>query len=83
LEISLTLNGKTKQHSNTGEMIFKIDQLIEYVSAGMTLRPGDVISTGTPQGVAYFTGDSFLKDGDILEATIQDIGTLRNPVKSE
>lgn len=83
LEISLMVNGSTKQDSNTGEMIFKIDALIEYVSAGMTLRPGDVISTGTPEGVAVFTGEPFLKDGDIVEATISGIGTLRNPVRSE
>lgn len=83
LEISLTVNGKTKQHSNTREMIFKIDTLIEYVSAGMTLRAGDVISTGTPEGVAAFTGEPFLKDGDVVEATIKGIGTLRNPVRSE
>jgi 2-keto-4-pentenoate hydratase/2-oxohepta-3-ene-1,7-dioic acid hydratase in catechol pathway len=83
LEISLMVNGSMKQHSNTGEMIFKIDALIEYVSAGMTLRPGDIISTGTPEGVAVFTGEPFLKDGDIVEVTISGIGTLRNPVKSE
>jgi 2-keto-4-pentenoate hydratase/2-oxohepta-3-ene-1,7-dioic acid hydratase in catechol pathway len=83
LEISLTVNGKTRQHANTSDMIFKVDTLIEYVSAGMTLKPGDVISTGTPEGVAAFTGAPFLKEGDILEATIAGIGTLRNPVRSE
>jgi 2-keto-4-pentenoate hydratase/2-oxohepta-3-ene-1,7-dioic acid hydratase in catechol pathway len=83
LELTLTVNGKTKQYSNTREMIFKIDALIEYVSAGMTLRAGDVISTGTPEGVAAFTGEPFLKDGDLVEATINGIGTLRNPVRSE
>lgn len=83
LEISLTVNGETRQHSNTREMIFKVDALIEYVSAGMTLRTGDIISTGTPEGVAAFTGGPFLKDGDIVEATISGIGTLRNPVRSE
>ena len=83
LDISLSVNGKVKQHSNTGDMIFKIDSLIEYVSAGMTLRPGDIISTGTPEGVAVFTGEPFLKDGDVVEAAISGIGTLRNPVRSE
>jgi 2-keto-4-pentenoate hydratase/2-oxohepta-3-ene-1,7-dioic acid hydratase in catechol pathway len=83
LEISLTVNGKTRQHANTSDMIFKVDALIEYASAGMTLKPGDIISTGTPEGVAVFTGGPFLKDGDILEATIGGIGTLRNPVRSE
>jgi 2-keto-4-pentenoate hydratase/2-oxohepta-3-ene-1,7-dioic acid hydratase in catechol pathway len=64
-------------------MIFKIDSIIEYASAGMTLRPGDIISTGTPEGVAEFTGGPYLKDGDVIEATIDRIGTLRNPVKTE
>lgn len=64
-------------------MIFKIESLIEYVSAGMTLRPGDIISTGTPQGVAVFSGEPFLKDGDVVEAKIDKIGSLRNPVMTE
>ena len=83
LEISLRVNGEIKQRSRTSDMIFAIDHLIEHVSSGMTLRPGDIISTGTPEGVAAFTGAPFLKDGDIVEATINDIGTLRNPVKAE
>jgi 2-keto-4-pentenoate hydratase/2-oxohepta-3-ene-1,7-dioic acid hydratase in catechol pathway len=83
LSISLSVNGRRKQNSDTGQMLFKIDQLIEYVSADMTLRPGDIISTGTPEGVAAHTGEPFLKDGDLVEATISEIGTLRNPVKSE
>jgi len=83
LSISLTRNGKVEQNSTTSEMFFPIDQLIEYVSAGMTLKPGDVISSGTPEGVALNTGKAFLKDGDFIEATISKIGTLRNPVKAE
>jgi 2-keto-4-pentenoate hydratase/2-oxohepta-3-ene-1,7-dioic acid hydratase in catechol pathway len=83
LEISLMVNGTTRQHANTGDMIFKVEALIENVSAGMTLKPGDIISTGTPEGVGAFTGGPFLKDGDIVEATINGIGKLRNPVRSE
>lgn len=83
LEISLSVNGKTKQRSNTSNMIFKIDSLIEYISAGITLKPGDIISTGTPEGVALFTGEPFLKHGDVVEAKIDRIGTLRNPVAAE
>ena len=83
LDISLTVNGETKQDSNTRDMIFKIDTLIEYVSAGMTLRPGDIISTGTPEGVAVFTDQKFLKNGDVVEAKISKIGTLRNTVRLE
>lgn len=83
LSISLSVNGQPKQQSNTNDMIFKIDSLIEIVSAGMTLRPGDIISTGTPEGVAAHSGQPFLKDGDILEGRIERIGVLRNPVKAE
>lgn len=83
LQISLTVNGKERQRSNTGDMIFKVDSIIEYASAGMTLRPGDIISTGTPEGVAEFTGGPYLEDGDVIEGTIDRIGTLRNPVKAE
>ena len=81
--ISLSVNGSLKQDERIGEMVFKIDQLIEYLSDGITLMPGDVISTGTPMGVAAFTGAPFLKDGDLVEAEIEGIGTLRNPVKKE
>jgi len=83
LEISLSVNGKRKQQSNTGDMVFKIDSIIEYISAGTTIKPGDIISTGTPQGVAAFTGEPFLRDGDIVEGAINRIGILRNPVKAE
>jgi 2-keto-4-pentenoate hydratase/2-oxohepta-3-ene-1,7-dioic acid hydratase in catechol pathway len=83
LDISLSVNGKMKQKGSTGDMIFKIDSLIEYISAGITLKPGDIISTGTPEGVAIFTGDAFLKNGDTVEGSISGIGTLRNPVESE
>lgn len=81
--ISLSVNGVQRQNSTTGEMIFKIDEIIEYVSAGTTLLPGDVISTGTPEGVANFTGVPFLKEGDVVEASIQGIGTLKNVVVAE
>jgi len=83
LRLSLTVNGEKKQDSTTGDMIFRIDSVIEHISAGITLRPGDVISTGTAPGVAAFTDQRFLKQGDIVEATIDGIGTLRNPVQAE
>lgn len=83
LDISLSVNGKMKQQSNTRDMIFRIDSLIEYTSAGVTLKPGDIISTGTPEGVAAFTGEQFLRDADLVEASIERIGTLRNPAKAE
>lgn len=83
LGISLSVNDELKQSSNTGEMVFSVASLIEYISGGMTLRAGDVISTGTPRGVAAFTDQRFLRDGDLVEARIDQIGTLRNPVESE
>ncbi len=83
LGISLSVNGELRQSSNTGEMVFNVASLIEYISSGITLRPGDVISTGTPQGVAAFTDQRFLRDGDLVEARIDRIGSLWNPVRSE
>ncbi|HYC12503.1 MAG TPA: fumarylacetoacetate hydrolase family protein [Nitrososphaerales archaeon] len=83
LRLSLTVNGERKQDSSTGDMIFKIDSVIEHISAGITLRAGDVISTGTGPGVAVFTDQRFLKQGDLVEAAIDKIGVLRNPVQAE
>ena len=83
LQISLAINGETRQQSTTGDMVFTIDSIIEYVSQGMTLKPGDIISTGTPEGVGAFTGGPYLKNGDVLEGTVENIGTLRNPVRIE
>ncbi len=80
-EITLSVNGTQRQRAKAGEMIFKIDAMIEYLSAGTTLKPGDIISTGTPEGVALFTGQPYLKDGDEVHASITGIGSLRNPVK--
>lgn len=83
LKISLKVNGETKQDSTTAEMVVKIDRLIESASSGITLRPGDIISTGTPLGVAIFSGQPFLKPGDIVESTIDRVGTLANGVRLE
>ncbi|HXZ89468.1 MAG TPA: fumarylacetoacetate hydrolase family protein [Candidatus Dormibacteraeota bacterium] len=83
LRISLAVNGRTRQESTTGDTVFKIDRIIEYVSQGMTLKPGDIISTGTPAGVGAYSGGRYLKDGDVLDGTIEKIGTLRNPVRTE
>jgi 2-keto-4-pentenoate hydratase/2-oxohepta-3-ene-1,7-dioic acid hydratase in catechol pathway len=83
LALSLTVNGKRQQNSNTSGMLFKVDDLVSYASIGITLRPGDIISTGTPDGIAAATGEPFLQDGDVMEATVERIGTLRNRVKRE
>ena len=82
-ELSLTVNGVTRQKSGINDMVFKIDSLIEFLSTDITLVPGDVVSTGTPEGVAAFTGLPFLKDGDVVEASVRGIGTLRNRVRAQ
>ena len=81
LEIAFRLNGVEKQHSNTNQMIFRIPRLIAELSKGMTLLPGDVIATGTPEGVGFArTPPEFLKNGDVMEIEISGIGVLRNTV---
>ena len=83
LSLSLRVNGVERQRGSTEDMIFTVAELIEYLSAGITLLPGDLISTGTPGGVALFSGAPYLKPGDLVEATVEGIGTLRNPVEAE
>ncbi len=81
LEIRFRRNGVEKQHSNTSRMIFRIPRLIAELSKGMTLLPGDVIATGTPEGVGFArTPPEFLADGDVMEVDIEGIGVLRNAV---
>ena len=79
--IGLRVNGVQKQHSTTANMIFAVDVIIESLSQGMTLEPGDVIATGTPEGVGLGrTPPEFLKDGDLVETEIEGIGILRNRI---
>lgn len=81
LDLSLTVNGVTKQSSNTRHMLFKIPHLIADISAAMTMEAGDVIATGTPEGVgAGRTPQEWLWPGDTVVATVEKIGTLRHPV---
>jgi 5-oxopent-3-ene-1,2,5-tricarboxylate decarboxylase / 2-hydroxyhepta-2,4-diene-1,7-dioate isomerase len=77
LEISLSVNGEVRQRSNTSQMIFKIPDLIHRLSRYISLEPGDVISTGTPEGIAP------VQPGDLMEAHVERIGVLRNPVFAE
>jgi len=74
LAITTRVNGVTKQSSNTNQMIFNAYKLVSFISAIMTLLPGDVISTGTPPGVGE------LQVGDVVEVEIEGIGILRNTV---
>lgn len=81
LDLSLTVNGVTKQSSNTRHMLFKIPALIADISKGMALEPGDIIATGTPDGVgAGRTPQEWLWPGDIVVAQVEQIGALRHPV---
>ncbi len=76
------VNGSLRQEGSTTDLIFSIPKLISILSDGMTLQPGDVIATGTPQGVGMgLNPPQFLKKGDVVEITIDPIGTLRNTVK--
>ena len=81
LDLGLKVNGEVKQKGNTAQMLFSVAELIADITSGVTLEPGDVIATGSPQGVgAAQVPPQFLRPGDVVEATIERIGTLRNPV---
>ena len=81
LRVKTRVNHELRQNGSVGDLIFDIPTLIETLSHGMTLLPGDVIATGTPAGVGMgFDPYRFLKPGDEVEITIEPIGTLRNPV---
>jgi len=81
LDLWLTVNGVEKQRSNTRHMLFKVDTLIADISSGITLEPGDIIASGTPEGVgAGRTPQEWLWPGDVVVATVEGIGTLRHPV---
>ncbi|MGN1401470.1 MAG: fumarylacetoacetate hydrolase family protein [Bacillus sp. (in: firmicutes)] len=82
LHIMTKVNGEIRQNGNTGQFIFPIAEVIETLSRGMTLEPGDIIATGTPAGVGKgFKPPKYLASGDIIEITIEQIGTLRNEVR--
>ena len=84
IDLRTTVSGEVMQEANTCDLIFSVVELIEYISAGVTLEPGDVIATGTPSGV----GDSrspkrYLREGDTVEIYVEGVGTLSNPVRGE
>ena len=82
LEVRLWVNGELKQQANTSDMIDSVAALIAAASEFLTLEPGDVIATGTPDGVGLPRGQ-FLRPGDVVEMEVGDLGRLRNPVVSE
>ena len=77
LEIGLKVNGEVRQLSRTSKMIFKINEIVEYISSIMTLEKGDIIATGTPEGVGP------LRHGDVVEAWIEGIGVLKEQALAE
>ena len=83
LEIACALNGQLRQYASTGDMIFNCAEIVSYVSSVMTLEPGDLIFTGTPDGVILGLPEEqrrWLKPGDVLEVSIENIGTLRTVI---
>jgi 2-keto-4-pentenoate hydratase/2-oxohepta-3-ene-1,7-dioic acid hydratase in catechol pathway len=84
LRISLSVNGEMRQDGNTGNMIFSIPRLLESLSEGLTLEPGDILATGTPSGVGYaMDPPNYLKDGDEITCEIEGIGQLTNIIRKE
>ena len=82
LDISCAVNGEERQRSNTALLIHGIPEIIEELSAGMTLLPGTIIATGTPAGVGMgLDPPEFLKSGDVVECTIEGVGTLKSTVR--
>jgi 2-keto-4-pentenoate hydratase/2-oxohepta-3-ene-1,7-dioic acid hydratase in catechol pathway len=77
IEVETRINSEVRQHGTTADFIFPLDVIIRHITAAMTLVPGDVIATGTPEGVGP------LHAADVVEITVQGVGTLRNPVVSE
>ncbi len=81
LAIALRLNGQVMQQSSTQQFIFKVEDVVAYISQVCTLQPGDVIFTGTPPGVGFARKPPvYLKPGDVCEVEIEKLGVLRNPV---
>ena len=83
LDVQLSIDGEVLQHSNTSELVFKIPELIEYISSITPLLPGDIVSTGTPFGVGLGRNPKrWLKPGETVSITIEGVGQLVNPVVS-
>jgi 2-keto-4-pentenoate hydratase/2-oxohepta-3-ene-1,7-dioic acid hydratase in catechol pathway len=81
LSLTCEVSGQVMQRSSTAQMIFRIPEIIQYLSAVLTLEPGDVVGTGTPAGVGCArTPPRFLRAGDVVSCTVQGVGTLTNPV---
>jgi 2-keto-4-pentenoate hydratase/2-oxohepta-3-ene-1,7-dioic acid hydratase in catechol pathway len=77
IQVETRVNGEVRQSGNTRDFIFPLDVVLRYISQVMTLEPGDLVATGTPKGVGQVVA------GDVIEISIEGIGTLRNPVADE
>ena len=81
LKLRLSLDGEVKQDASTGDMIYPVDAILEWVSKGMTLLPGAIIATGTPDGVGFArTPPEYLRPGQVMESEVESIGMLRNRI---
>jgi 2-keto-4-pentenoate hydratase/2-oxohepta-3-ene-1,7-dioic acid hydratase in catechol pathway len=81
LRLRCLVNGVVKQDATTAEFIFNIPAIIEWLSLGLTLLPGDIIATGTPAGVGFArTPPEFLKPGDTVQCEVEGVGLIRNRV---
>jgi len=74
VRVQTRVNGELRQNGTTADFLFPMDVLLRFISQVMTLEPGDIVATGTPAGVGQ------LKSGDVVEVTVEGVGTLRNPV---
>jgi 2-keto-4-pentenoate hydratase/2-oxohepta-3-ene-1,7-dioic acid hydratase in catechol pathway len=80
-QIICRVNGIVKQHGSTAQMIFPVDSIIDWLSQGLTLMAGDIIATGTPEGVGLArTPPEFLEEDDVVETEVEGIGTMRNRI---
>jgi 2-keto-4-pentenoate hydratase/2-oxohepta-3-ene-1,7-dioic acid hydratase in catechol pathway len=82
LSLRVRVSGEVMQDANTGQMIFTVPELIEFISRVVTLEPGDIIATGTPAGTGS-ARNQFLRPGDVVEVEIEGLGVLTNPVVAE
>jgi len=82
LALATYVNGEVRQSARTSEMIFSVPALLEFLTARVTLHPGDIVSTGTPEGVGDITG-RFLQPGDSVRIELEEVGSLTNPVVAE
>ena len=84
IDLRTTVSGEVMQDANTSDLIFSVVELIQYISAGVTLAPGDVIATGTPSGVGDSRSPSrYLREGDTVDIYVEGVGTLSNRVRNE